>query len=39
MLNNGILLQDVLINKLLNNPSAFCSFITLDFFNAIYSTF
>ena len=29
--NNGILLNGVLIPKLLNNPSASCSFINLDF--------
>ena len=31
MFNNGILFSDVLILKLLNNPSASCSFIHLDF--------
>ena len=29
--NNGILLKGVLIPKLLNNPSASCSFINIDF--------
>ena len=31
MFNNGILRNGVLIPKLLNNPSAPCSFINLDF--------
>ena len=31
MFNNEILLSGVLIPKLLNNPSASCSFINLDF--------
>ena len=31
MFNNGILLNGVLIPKLLNNASASCSFINLDF--------
>ena len=30
-LNNGILLNGILIPKLLNNPFASCSFINLDF--------
>ena len=29
--SNGILLKGVLIPKLLNNPSASCSFINFDF--------
>ena len=31
MFNNGILLSGVLIPKLVNNPSASCSFIKIDF--------
>ena len=31
MFNNGILFIGVIIPKLLNNPSASCSFINLDF--------
>ena len=30
--NNGVLFNDVLKTKLLNNPSASCSFINLDSF-------